>query len=129
MRSLLVHLSVRLFFWILVGLSLWLLYRGHHYPGGGFIAGLTLICAFLLKAVDEGIKAFRVLGLRVFALGLALAALSGLVALAESKPLLTGLWWGSFGTPLIFDLGVFLVVVGQMSLIFSIVLEIAGVES
>jgi hypothetical protein len=54
------------------------------------------------------------------ALGLGLAIGAGLWAAVAGLPFLTGLWWpaGSaaptVGTPLIFDLGVFLVVLGSI---------------
>ena len=54
---------------------------------------------------------------------LLVAGLSGLPALAEGLPYLTGVWGstplpviGKFGTPLVFDVGVYLVVLGTVLL-------------
>jgi multicomponent Na+:H+ antiporter subunit B len=55
----------------------------------------------------------------VVGIGLGIALLAGLVAVAVGSPLLTGSWLsppvpglGKLGTPLLFDVGVYLVVLG-----------------
>ncbi len=106
---------------ILAVLTLWLLWRGHNDPGGGFIAGLvaaTIVQLQILSRDERTVR--RVLGPWLHPLtgaGLLLAAGSALLGLF-SGPLFTGLWtkpelgpWTfSLGTPLLFDIGVFLVV-------------------
>jgi hypothetical protein len=62
------------------------------------------------------------------AIGLALAVGAGLLALLDGKSLLTGLWlaWpapvvGKLGTPLLFDVGVFLAVMGvTLKILFTL---------
>jgi multicomponent K+:H+ antiporter subunit A len=105
--------------------AIYLLGRGHHQPGGGFIAGLVTAAAFLLQFVAAGrARVARVLPFRpdvLIALGLALAAFTGLGAQAFGWPFLTSTW-GHVDVPLlghletstavVFDLGVYLVVTG-----------------
>ena len=51
-------------------------------------------------------------------LGILLAIASGIIGAIWRKPFLTGLWWPApnavAGTPLLFDVGVFLVVLGAI---------------
>ena len=47
--------------------------------------------------------------------GIALSLISGALSFAFDKPFLTGLWWKDvipLGTPLVFDVGVYLAVIG-----------------
>ena len=101
--------------------SVFLLLRGHDQPGGGFVGGLVASIAFSLYAFVRGPQAARGI-LRapprvVGAVGLAVAIASGLAgSIREGAPFLTGQWGEvgalSIGTPLIFDVGVYLVVIG-----------------
>lgn len=111
---------------VMLVLSVIVLLRGHNEPGGGFIGGLLAAAGFSLYALaNGGSEARRLLGVRpvtIAGVGLLTAALSGVPALLIGEPYLTGLWTsiGFFdfpkplkaGTPLVFDIGVFLVVIG-----------------
>lgn len=118
--------SVRFLFFLVNALALYLLLRGHDRPGGGFIAGLATAISFILLSLAIGQeqldRVVRVDPMRMAAVGLALATLTGLAPLLFQRaflehfhlhlsdvPLLGEL---SLGTPLLFDVGVFLVVVG-----------------
>ncbi|MGF1485088.1 MAG: MnhB domain-containing protein [Opitutales bacterium] len=107
-------------------LSLFVLYRGHNLPGGGFIGGLLAAVAIILRMSSEGPEWitqrawFQPIGL--MAAGLLLASLSAAFPVFIGAPVFEGQWLPSFslpllgtvhlGTPLIFDVGVYLVVVG-----------------
>jgi multicomponent Na+:H+ antiporter subunit B len=122
-KSLILSVTTRLLIPLLVLLSLFLLFRGHNEPGGGFVAGLTVAVAFRLYAFAYDIQdARRALPLKTrefIAIGLLLAVGSGLLPLAFGEPFMTGLWidadlpvLGHVGTPLLFDIGVYMVVIG-----------------
>jgi multicomponent Na+:H+ antiporter subunit B len=115
-------------------ISLWVLYRGHNLPGGGFIGGLLAASAFALTTLAFGVakarEKLRIDPLRLTVLGLGVAAVSSLVSLLAGKGFFTGLWLPTFslpllgtihlGTPLVFDIGVYLAVVGfSLSVIFE----------
>ncbi|MBM3879505.1 MAG: hypothetical protein FJ387_07255 [Verrucomicrobia bacterium] len=126
---------VRLVFFLINVLALYLLLRGHHLPGGGFIAGLATAISLILLSLALGVEAMhrllRVDPMRVGVAGLAVAVTTGLAPVVAGRafleqfhvqgakvPLLGEL---HLGTPLLFDLGVYLVVVGITSkLLFAL---------
>jgi multicomponent Na+:H+ antiporter subunit A len=107
---------------LLVAVAVIVLLRGHNEPGGGFIAGLLAGIGFVVHALTFGPYAARqLLRMRPIVLagaGLLVASGSGLFALADDQPYMTGQWWGELlhigkvGTVLLFDLGVCLIVAG-----------------
>jgi multicomponent Na+:H+ antiporter subunit A len=119
--SVVLQTGARLLLTLLLLTSLFMLWRGHNEPGGGFIGGLFAASAVVLYLLAFGrettTRLLRVpprLGLGV---GLAVAVASGLVGtVLAGTPFLTGQWTTvgglKLGTPLLFDVGVFLVVVG-----------------
>lgn len=122
MTSVILNTATRILLPIILLLSLFLLYAGHNEPGGGFAGGLVAAAALGLLMVSRGVPAARtalfVSPVLLLGLGLLLAAASGLVALLVGEPYLTGEWLTTkLGTPLLFDMGVYLVVVGAASMI------------
>ncbi|WP_123537139.1 MnhB domain-containing protein [Halosimplex salinum] len=128
--------------------ALALLFQGHNLPGGGFIAGVLTVTAFALVYVIFGLDYLeaelldRNPGTRyetesgiireygtVFAVGLAVAVGSGIAAIALGYPFLTQAV--AFVEPLpiyhelevasalVFDLGVYAVVVGALLTILA----------
>lgn len=104
--------------------ALWLLWRGHNAPGGGFIAGLVAGSAVVLHALAFGpVAARRALRAspRVWmGAGLTVALSAALLGLLVGETLLDAAWVevpgvGPLGTPLIFDVGVFMAVVGAVA--------------
>jgi multicomponent Na+:H+ antiporter subunit B len=122
MTSLIFRTATRYMFPALLVFSIYLLLRGHHYPGGGFVGGLFAGSAFALYALAFGVADARRL-LRfdprdITAAGLTVALISGIPPLFYGKAFLTGTWWKlpwiEIGTPLVFDIGVYLVVFGVL---------------
>jgi multicomponent Na+:H+ antiporter subunit B len=132
MKSVILAALSRLIFGLLLLFSLFLLLRGHNLPGGGFVGGLVAASAFVLQAMAEGFAEARhrlILPVRVImGMGLAVALASGCLGMFYGDPFLTGLWTpgalpilGKLGTPLLFDLGVYLTVLGvTCQVVFSL---------
>ncbi len=108
------------------------LLRGHNAPGGGFVAGLVVAIAMLMQYVASGTRwVERRAHLRPpqwIAVGLLLAAITGLGAVAFGYPFLTTRTLHAslplvgdvhLPTATFFDLGVFAVVVGATLLILT----------
>lgn len=125
MKSLILETISRLVVFVILIFSIYLLLQGHHAPGGGFIAGLMTSATFVLQYVAFGIKHQRsILPLNfpmLIALGLLLSLGTGVVPMLFGKPFLTSAFWhlslpvlgeSEWATAVLFDLGVYLVVVG-----------------
>jgi len=116
--------------------SVYIFWRGHNLPGGGFIAGLVTAIALVLQYMALGQdRAEALLGAgggrrytRWIATGLAIAGLTGVGAFVFGRPFLTS----AFGHPVapvlgelplataaLFDLGVYVTVVGATLLMVS----------
>ncbi|QXM23813.1 Na(+)/H(+) antiporter subunit B [Elioraea tepida] len=132
MSSLILRAATRALAPLLLMLSLFLLWRGHNEPGGGFIGGLVAASAAALQGIAFGPAAARRMlwlpPVGVAATGLALAVLSILPSALAGLPPMKALWAKldlgdgavvPLGTPLLFDIGVFLVVVGSVVALIS----------
>lgn len=120
---------------ILLLFSVFLLLRGHYYPGGGFVGGLVASIAFVLHSfaygTDNTMKILRYQPLSLIPIGLAIATLSMFLPVLFGLPVMTGLWFeepipviGMIGSALFFDLGVYLVVIGVvLTILFTISLN------
>jgi multicomponent Na+:H+ antiporter subunit B len=132
---------------LVVAISLFV--EGHNLPGGGFIAGVLTVTAFALIYIGYGLDFLEegVLGReverdqfeertvfayqRVFVLGLVIAIGSGLAPLAFDGPFLGQTFTVVTGVPIyheielasgmIFDFGIYCVVVGGLLTILSVV--------
>lgn len=124
---LIVGTRVLLPFALLVGI--YILLRGHNEPGGGFIAGLVVSVALVIQYMASGFywahERVRLDYHAFIGAGVLTAGLSGVGAWIAGRPFLTSDFGeitlpvlGSFelATAMIFDLGVFLTVVGAVML-------------
>ena len=116
---------MRWMFPVIVLLAIYLFIRGHDLPGGGFAAGVAMAIGFLLQYLAGGTRwveeRLRILPVRWIAVGLVLAALTGTGSFMFGYPFLTSYFQyteiafiGKMPTAsaLLFDLGVFSLVVG-----------------
>lgn len=131
-------------FFVINLFAVYLLWRGHNLPGGGFIGGLGSALSFLLLSLAYGVewteRVLRVDSLRLAALGLTIALVSACVPLLLGDPFLRQ-YNGKFkdlpligdlsiGTPLSFDIGVFLAVVGvSTKMIFVLARSATGLRA
>ncbi|MDA2891652.1 Na+/H+ antiporter subunit A [Mycolicibacterium sp. BiH015] len=124
-RSLVLEVATRLIFPVMMVLSAYFFFAGHNVPGGGFAGGLMAGLALVLRYLAGGryelgetlpLDAGKILGA-----GLTLAAGTAFASLLVGAPALSSaliqvdvpvLGTVKFVTALIFDLGVYLIVVG-----------------
>jgi len=135
-RSIMLEVVVRLIFHALMVVSLFVLLVGHNAPGGGFAGGLIAGLALCLRYLAGGrfeLAAAAVLDAgKTLGAGLLLATGAAIVPLFVGADALTSTWFtidlGFAGTidfvsSTIFDIGVYLVVVG---LVLDILRSLGG---
>jgi multicomponent Na+:H+ antiporter subunit B len=131
MTSQIFRAAARILMPLLLLFSIFLLVRGHNQPGGGFVGGLVASAAFALYSIAYGVerarRALLVEPLTLLGAGLLIALVSGLPAALRGQPFLTAQWMLRpvvIGTPLVFDVGVFLVVTGVvLMMVFTLAEE------
>jgi multicomponent K+:H+ antiporter subunit A len=118
-------LLMTLLFPVIGVVAVFMFLRGHDQPGGGFVAGVTMAVAFILQFMARGTAwtedRLRVLPTRWMGVGLLIAGLVGSAASLFGRPFLSTSffyldvpWIGAVpvASALLFDLGVFSLVVG-----------------
>jgi multicomponent Na+:H+ antiporter subunit A len=126
-RSILLEVVVRLLFHAVIVLSVFVLFVGHNAPGGGFagglVAGLALAGRYLAGGRFELGAAAPIDAGRLLGAGLLLAAGTAAAPLLFGAHALTSTWFEAtvpvlghleFTTSTVFDMGVYLVVVGMV---------------
>lgn len=121
MNSIIFSAVARQLYWLMLAASIFILLRGHNQPGGGFVGGLVAAMAVGIVALADGVPAarqrFRPNPVILTGLGLSFAFLSGLPGLVLDSSFLShqlatlpgGL---QLSTTLLYDFGVYLVVMG-----------------
>ncbi|RCV87655.1 Na+/H+ antiporter subunit B [Billgrantia montanilacus] len=133
--TLILHTAARILMPLQLLFSVFLLLRGHDEPGGGFIAGLVAAGAFTLYLFAFGVSATREVLRMVdprdlIGIGLLLGMISVFPAWFMDQPFLTAQWWEIPGidfkasTPLIFDVGVYLAVLGSVLAMVMTLMEV-----
>jgi multicomponent Na+:H+ antiporter subunit B len=133
--SLFFKFLARLMMPVLLLFSLILLLRGHNQPGGGFVGGLVGSSSIILMTLAYGPdlvrERLRIDFLRAMFYGVLLAVIAGLFGLFFASAFQEAFWWKPFiqglgrlelGTPLLFDVGVYVVVFSVTS---SVVMNMA----
>lgn len=125
MNSIILKTAAKVLLPLLGLFSVILLLRGHNLPGGGFVGGLLMASAVVLYAMAEGPRRARQL-VRIdlhlmIGVGLLIGFGAGLFGVFAGEPFMTGLWTSvtvpglgelKVGTPLLFDIGVYITVLG-----------------
>ena len=127
MTTIILRTAARLLVPLSLLFAIFIYFKGHQTPGGGFVAGLVAGVALIVHRMSHGRASLRhivpIKERTLIALGLLLAAGTGIGALLLGKPFLTSRYGylnlpGSGGqtfewaTVMAFDLGVFLTVAG-----------------
>ncbi|MBN1153577.1 Na+/H+ antiporter subunit B [candidate division KSB1 bacterium] len=137
MRSLILRTAARQLLPIFIIISIIIMLRGHNAPGGGFIGGLIAASAYILYDIAYGVvdarRVLRMDPLYLIGLGLACALGSGIPSFLIDSPFTAQEWitftipfYGKFAvtSPLVFDLGVYLTVIGVLlTIVFSLAEE------
>ena len=124
-RSIILEVVVRVLFHTIIVVSLYLLFAGHNLPGGGFAGGLVAGMALVMRYIaggryELGAAAPADPG-RLLGVGMVLAVGCAIVPLLFGAAPLTSTFWEAdipvlghveFVTSTIFDIGVYLVVIG-----------------
>jgi multicomponent Na+:H+ antiporter subunit A len=127
-----VDVSVQIVFHAVLLMSLWLLFSGHNRPGGGFVGGLLAGSAITLRyiagGVDEVRRRSRFRPWTFLGVGLLIAAADAALPLAiggsvleagttaVDLPVVGAL---ELSSTLLFDVGVYLAVVGTVLMAFE----------
>lgn len=132
--NVIIQTATKVILFIILIFSLYLFFAGHHQPGGGFVGGLVSAAAIVLLAMAFGLGIlrqglpldFKLLG----ATGGFIVVASGLGSLLVDVPFLSQTYgvmrlplFGEveWSTAVLFDLGVFLAVIGvTLTIILSI---------
>ena len=124
---------------IMLVFSVYVCLRGHNEPGGGFIGGLIAASSIAILGMalgaDEARRALKVDPLAIAGFGVFIAGFSGLMSLFTGSPFMTSVWLYlelgeatvPLSTPMVFDIGVYLVVFGTIAAI-GLGLEDSGEE-
>ncbi|MBD97409.1 Na(+)/H(+) antiporter subunit B [bacterium] len=110
-------------FWIINIFALFVFFKGHNAPGGGFIAGIASAISLVFLYIIEGRKCLNRIPspVSLAAIGLALAYGTALAPTLMGQAFLMHTMWHlhipllgelHIGTPALFDLGVYCVVIG-----------------
>jgi multicomponent Na+:H+ antiporter subunit A len=131
-RIVFVDVAVRVIFRAVVIGSIYLLAAGHNQPGGGFVGGLVASAAIALRHLAGGIEEVRTISRfrpwTILGSGLLISALAAASPIVFGRPVLDsmgtdvtapvlGTAWLS--TTLVFDIGVYVLVVGLVFMVFE----------
>jgi multicomponent Na+:H+ antiporter subunit B len=137
MNSVIIKMAAQVIKILFLGISLWLLFRGHNYPGGGFIGGLIAGSALVLSRMafetdtlpEESEKKDQIF----FIAGMLSIFISMIAGVIADNTILKGMWLKlnvpgfqeslKMGTPILFDVGVYLTVIGVIFLIYKTIME------
>ena len=125
MNSVILQVASKYVRWILVIFALTALYRGHNFPGGGFIGGLLVGLSVVFSSLAYDAQSARnsliIKSEGYIALGLLTILISILPGVFLKDYFMAGVWTSihiplvgviKLGTPFLFDIGVFLAVIG-----------------
>ncbi|MBK9260106.1 MAG: Na(+)/H(+) antiporter subunit B [Polyangiaceae bacterium] len=136
MPSVILRATTPVLILLLIIVSIYALFRGHNEPGGGFVGGLLIASAFSLHVLAHDVPSTRRL-LRIaphtlLGIGLSTILFSGIIGLCADGAFLEGMWTTvpipglgtvELGTPVLFDLGVYIGVMGMVLMIIFLTAE------
>lgn len=125
MNSGILQIAEKYLRWLFLIFAVFALFRGHSLPGGGFIGGLMAAMAFVFRGLaysaDEVYQSMRIKPETYLVIGFTAVILSFIPGIIAGKTFFEGVWLNvdlgllgvlKLGTPLLFDIGIFMVVIG-----------------
>lgn len=134
MRTIILSTAIKVLMPVFLGFSIYIFFRGHSHPGGGFIAALITSIGLIFHMMAFGPevtrKTYRLNAFRLMGWGLSCALVAAVFSLTLGGGFLEAQWiaielpfFGKPGTPILFDLGVYLLVVGVTLKIAQVLFE------
>ncbi|MGM0377167.1 MAG: MnhB domain-containing protein [Bacteroidota bacterium] len=137
MRNIVLEKTIKLFLFVMTGFALFVLLRGHNRPGGGFIAGIIASAGFLMYALvfgsDKLLEMLKMNPRYIMGIGLLITLFAALMPAFWGLPPMTAMWQEiniislftiDAGTPLLFDTGVFVLVIGGVLGIITSIMDV-----
>lgn len=134
MKTIILQTAIKVLLPIFFVYSLYLLFRGHDSPGGGFIGALVISIALIFHMIAFGVtvtmEKYRVNTMWLTAIGLLCVLLGGAIPLLFGDGFFHAMWSkvkipmvGTLSSVLLFDIGVYIGVVGSIMKISLTILE------
>lgn len=125
MRTIILQGAIKVLIPIFFVYSLYLLFRGHDRPGGGFIGALVISIGLIFHMIAFGVyetqRIYRIDTTKLASIGLLVAFIGATLALFLGKDFFSALWTnikipgiGTLSSVLLFDIGVYLAVIGAI---------------
>lgn len=127
MSSVLLQTTTRLAYPLIMTFAFFMFFRGHNHPGGGFIGGLLasagMLLIYMAFGAKEGDRIYGQYYRAVAMFGLACSAFAAVFPMFLGMPFLKSIFWTislpggatfDISTVLLFDFGVFWVVIGTL---------------
>lgn len=125
MRTTILQVTTRILIPIFFVYSLYLLFRGHDSPGGGFIAALVVSIGLVFHMIAFGVsntqRIYRIDTMKFIAIGLLLSFIAATLPMLMGKGFFQAIWTnvkiiglGTISSVMLFDIGVYLTVVGAI---------------
>lgn len=134
MRTIILQTAIKVLLPVFFVYSLYLLFRGHDSPGGGFIGALVISIALIFHMIAFGvtltIEKYRINTMWFTAIGLLLVFLGGVGPMIFGDGFFHAMWSklkipmvGTLSSVLLFDIGVYIGVIGSIMKISLTILE------
>jgi len=135
MRTTILQVTTRILIPIFFMYSLYLLFRGHDSPGGGFIAALVVSIGLVFHMIAFGVSStqriYRIDTMKLIAIGLLLSFIAAILPMLMGKGFFQAIWTnvriiglGTISSVMLFDIGVYLTVIGAiLKIVFAIFKE------
>lgn len=123
MKTIILGTAIKILIPVFLVFSAYIFFRGHDEPGGGFIAALVTSIGFIFHMIAFGVEEtksiYKIGTINLMGVGLGFALMAGILPFFRGKTYFNALWPNTqlpfiekIGTPILFDAGVYLLVVG-----------------